>query len=200
VTVVDSDADPQPPTVRAAMDGWWLVDEYVETVFELVAASVRGHTAVYEDRTVVEAATAAGLPELPWRFLFVTRLEFSPPLVPGVGPAAIHGTVAREAASSFADTLRERGFERVERGRRERIRTDTGERARLTRFGAVYRPDDAATVDVEGWLAVWVHDGEFRLAGGAYPVDLAAVEGVDADRLDRARLREGLLDLIRAVA
>lgn len=193
-----SDPEPDPPAIDAPMEGWREVERYVETVFELAAASVRGHTAVYEDRTVTEAAVDAGLADQPWRFLFVTRLEFVPPLMPGVGPASVSPTVTTEANRSFADDLRERGFESVDRGRRERVRTDAGDRARIRRYTAVYRPDGGDPFDVEGWLGVWVHDGAFRIAGGAYPTQPLG-DGTAAV-VDPSRFRNELLDLIRAVA
>lgn len=192
-----SDPEPDPPTVDAPMEGWREVERYVETVFELAAVRVRGHTVLFEDRAVTEAAVAAGLDDQPWRFLFVTRLEFTPPLAPGVGPASIYPTVTSEATGSFADDLRERGFESVERGRRERVRTDAGDRARLRRFTAVYRPRGGDTFDVEGWLAVWTHGGEFRVAGGAYPTQSFG-DGTAAV-VDASRFRNELLDLVRAV-
>ncbi len=192
-----SDPEPDPPTVGAPMEGWREVERYVETVFELAAASVHGHTAVYEDRTVTEAAINAGLADQPWRFLFVTRLSFTPPLAPGVGPASVYPTVVSEATRSFAEDLRERGFESVERGRGERVRTDAGDRARLRRYTAVYRPAGGDTFDVEGWLAVWIHAGEFRVAGGAYPTQPLG-DGTSAV-VEPSRFRNELLDLIRAV-
>ncbi len=186
------DRAPAPPTVAADLDGWRLADEYVERVFEVGAVGVEGHTAVYDDPTVA----ADG----PWRFFFATRLVFDPPLVPGLGTASVYPTVATESAREFAADLRSRGFERVERGRRERTRTAGGDRLRLTRYTATYRPAGAEgdrPFDVEAWLGLWTHDGEFRLAGGAYPTSgLSAFAEASADP---AVFRDELLALIRSV-
>jgi len=84
---------------------------------------------------VTGAAVDAGLADQPWRFPFVTRLTFSPPLAPAVGPASVLPTVVSEATRSFAADLPERDFEAVERGRRERLRTDAGGACRTQPVG-----------------------------------------------------------------
>jgi hypothetical protein len=185
---------------------------------------VVAHTRLYEDAELHEAARdRIGIDRL-WRFFFATRLEFRPPLAPGVGPAMVRTTVSREAKQEFAADLERRGFEDVSRGRGQRMRTATGDRASLTKYDASYRLDPASGTDltgetsesegsgtsstdrghlpVTGWLAIWVHENAFRLAGGAYPErSLADVLGVADDRLDSGRetYREELLELLRAV-
>lgn len=197
---------PQVPTDR--LDGWSQTDQSSEVVFELATASIEGHTVVYEDtdlRAAVRAATDGDYDRM-WRFFFTTRLTFSPSLPPGIGPMAVFSTVASEASSQFVDDLQQRGFRDVERGRRERIRVDSGDRARLRSYSAVLdveTPDSGAIdLDVDGFLAVWTTDGEFRLAGGAYPsrslegvldIELADVE------TDPNTFREDLFELIRHV-
>ncbi|WP_254280060.1 hypothetical protein [Haloarcula marina] len=116
-------------------------------------------------------------------------------------------TVVTEARRSFVDDLEARGFEEVERGRSQRVRTDAGDRARLAKVTATYpfgadAPNDA--LDVEGWLGVWSHGGSFRIAGGAYPVrgvDALLAEGASGKRPETSpnEFRSELLDLIRAV-
>jgi hypothetical protein len=179
------------PRVTGDIEGWTEADRRTETVFRLPTATIEGHTLLFEDeRTGTEGEELDG----PWRFFFATRLTFSPPLAPGIGPASVYPTVASESARSFADRLAERGFEGVDRGRSQRVRVDTGERARLRKYTARYEPPSGDPMDVEGWTAVWVHDGEFRFAGGAFPT--SSVPGPGGDP---SRFRDELLDLIRSV-
>lgn len=209
---------PASPSSVVEPDGesWRLTDESTETVFELANVRVVGRTRLYEDaelRAAVRSATDGALDQ-PWRFLFSMELSFRPPLAPGVGPAALFSTVVAASRREFGDDLRERGFRDVERGRRERMRTESGTRARLTKYEATFPlggelgDDDAAgganripdepVVRVEGWLSVWPADGTFHLAGGVYPtsgLDAVAPGVVD----DPGRYRRELLSLLRSV-
>jgi len=195
-----------PDVPADALDdgGWEPADRQVETVFELSTARVEGATVLYDDtRTRDAVAEAVGL-DRQWRFFFATALTFRPPLAPGVGPAMILPTVRSEAQSAFADELRDRGFEGVEEGRRERVRVHSGDRARLRQYSARL-PLGAvdATLSVTGWVGVWHGDG-FRIAAGAYPdrpvADLLDIEDDDAVLARSPRdYRDELLALIRAV-
>ncbi|WP_424003118.1 hypothetical protein ACOZ4I_03610 [Haloarcula salina] len=200
----DAPSFPAVPVDRLRDGGWTLVDERVETVFQLPTARVEGATRVYdaaETRAAVEAATGI---DRQWRFFFATALSFTPSLSPGIGPAMILPTVRSEAQSAFADQLRERGFDNVERGRTERVRVDSGARARLRTYSASLALEDAdATLSITGWVGVWHGDG-FRIAAGAYPDrSLAALLDVAEpdDMLERtpSDYQSELLDLIRAV-
>jgi hypothetical protein len=184
--------------VAADLDGWRRSSEYVETVFEMGMSRVEGHTAVYEDTRLTDAGREAGLGEGPWRFFFTTDLQFQPPLAPGIGPASVLPSVVTESARSFAADLRDRGFEAVERGRRERARTRGGDRLRLRQFTATY-PTDGVRLDVEGWLGVWAAGGEVRIAGGAYPTSGFDAFGDGVEDLAPGSFRDELLALIRSV-
>ena len=199
--------DPTFPTVpdeRLREGGWELTDEHVETVFELPTASVAGATKLYDDTRTRGAAGAATGVDQQWRFFFATALTFRPPLAPGIGPAMILPSVRSEAQSTFADELRDRGFENVERGRRERVRTDSGERARLRTYSAsLPLPDAETTLSITGWVGVW-HGSGFRIAAGAYPdepvADVLDIDEPEAPLRRRPReYRDDLLALIRAV-
>ncbi len=185
------------PDVPDLGEEWSLAERDRETLFALPTSSVRGYTVIYEDEPLREAITrtVSGAGDQPWRFLFATRLEFVPPLAPGIGPASMYPTVLSEARRSFADDLRERGFADVERGRGERMRTHAGNRARLTKYTARFPVGFAdEPIPVEAWLAVFVVGSEFRLAGGAFPTSLP----IDVE-VDRSRYRSELIDLIRRV-
>ena len=184
---------PDLPERRLRADGWELLKEREEIPFELSTVRVRGFTRIYEDGALRERiARATGIDHL-WRFFFATRLAFSPPLPPVVGPATVFPTVRTEARRAFVGILRDRGFETVEPGRTERVRVRSGDRARLQSFDArlPLGVDGVDAIDVEGWLGAWITGGEFRLAGGAYPtgdpgaeppLDVDGVDAVDSER------------------
>ena len=90
------------PVERLEAGGWVLAEESTETLFELSAARVEGHTRVYEDAALRRAVReASGVDQL-CRFFFATAVEFSPPLSAGVAPV-IKPTVASEARREFAN-------------------------------------------------------------------------------------------------
>ena len=195
---------PTVPDDRLRAGGWELVDESVETVFTLPTASVEGATALYDDAETRAAAADAAEIDRQWRFFFATALSFRPPLAPGIGPMMILPTVRSEAGSAFASELRERGFENVSRGRRERVRTDGGDKLHLRSYTAELPLESlGTTLSVTGWVGVWHADG-FRIAAGAYPDrPVGEILRVDDPGEPLARspagYREELLDLIRAV-
>nr|WP_304449473.1 hypothetical protein [Halomarina sp. PSRA2] len=202
---------PSVPEERLSGEGWSLVEETTETLFRLPTAQVKGHTRLYEDAALRERVREAAGLDRQWRFFFATRVEFVPGLAPGVGPAMLLPTVTAESRRTFGDDLRERGFEDVRRERTERFRVRSGARARLQCYRATL-PLSAEThadadaledVEVEGWLGVWTDGGEFRLAGGAYPLHVEAVceaLGVSGVELSAKECRRELFDLIRAVS
>jgi hypothetical protein len=205
---------PSVPEQRLADGGWTLAEEESRTRFELPTLRVVGHTRLYEDAAMREVVRETIGIDQRWRFFFATRLAFEPPLAPGIGPTMVYGTVASEAKREFETDLGNRGFENVARGRGQRVRTETGDRASLTKYGAQYPLqgiEDGGTektdsLAVTGWLGVWSHEGSFRLAGGAYPdrplATVFELDEVNDERLggDTRAYRDELLDLIRAVA
>ncbi|ADJ15976.1 hypothetical protein [Halalkalicoccus jeotgali] len=185
--------DPFPTVASELLDEWTLDGRTTETVFSMSGLDVEGHTALYERadlRGPVRDATDGGLDQ-PWRFFFATRLTFDPPLM-GIGPMAVFPMVLSNARRAFVADLEARGFEAVERGRTQRVRTDSGDRVRLTKYTARFA---AGGVDagIEAWFGVWTHSGEFRVAGGAYPVS-----GLPID-LDPVAYRAELLAILRSV-
>ena len=199
------DRFPEVPEDRLASGGWTRTDETVETVFELPGTRVEGATLLYGDERTREAAAEHGDVDQRWRFFFATKLTFTPSLAPGVGPAMILPTVRSEANRTFESELRDRGFQSISRGRTERVRVDSGDRAKLTQYRAELPMAEAdARLPVTGWVGVWHGDG-FRIGAGAYPEEsVAEILGIDdppevLTRPPRA-YRDGLLDLIRAVA
>ena len=196
-------AFPVVPEARLAREGWELTDERVETVFELRGAKVEGATKLYDDVRTRRAAEAESGLDRQWRFFFATALTFRPPLAPGIGPKVLLPTVRSEAGSTFAAELRDRGFADVARRRKERVRTDSGEKAQLRSYTAELPLDAAGTLSITGWVGVWYGDG-FRIAPGAYPDRpvgemLEIDDPVEALKRSPADYRGELLALIRAV-
>lgn len=186
----------EPPSVsKERLTGWRELEERTEDLFTLPGASVRGHTRLYEDTNLRERVRDATGIDRVWRFFFMTALEFRPSLS-RTAARMVKPTVVTEARRRFADDLQARGFESVDRGGTSTIRVN-GERARLSSFRARYHPstdDGNLDIDVAGHLAVWLSDGDFRLAGGAYPDG-----GLEQISVDAAGFRQELLELIRAV-
>lgn len=190
---MSDDPFPDVPTDRLSTGGWTRVERTSETLFSIPAIRVEGHTLLYEQPDLREAVrTESEEVDLPWRFFFATRLSFTPSPT-GFGRSSLFPVVLAAARREFASDLRERGFEAVERGPTRRLHTDDGGRARLTGYDARFDAGAMGT-DVAAWLAVWVHEGEFRIAGGAYPTN-----GLGPVSLDPDRYREELLALIRGV-
>jgi len=219
------DGYPTVPDELLAEGGWEERVRAESTVFQTPTARIVGRTLLYDDRALRVALDSAGFGDLLagraessgrrlvetgedggyWRFFFSTALSFRPPLAPGVGPASMLPTVVTEARRTFTDDLEGRGFRNVERGRSQRVRTESGDRARLAKVTASYtlETDAADRLDIEGWLGVWHGDG-FRIAGGAYPVGgldglLGELPESERPPTDPNGYRSELLDLLRGV-
>ena len=164
---------PALPERLLSADGWSLLETREETLATLPAARVEGVTLVYGDDALRERVADATGVDRTWRFVFASRIVFSPPLAPGLGTAVVGPIVAGEARRAFVADLVGRGVVDVSSARRERIRSATGGRIRLQSYRGRL-PVGETTLAVEGWLGVWATDGEFRVAGGAYPTDLGA--------------------------
>jgi hypothetical protein len=191
--VSDDDRLPAVPADRVRAAGFEPVETSHRTRVQLPTATVREHTRLYADTGLHERTRAAGGPADPLRFFFASALSFDPPLAPVVGVASMRPTVVREARQSFADDLRDRGVEGVERARTERLRTDAGDRVRAFGSRGTVRVGEER-VGAAGWIGVWTTGGEFRLSGGGYPEE--RIEAVDHDP---TRSRDALFGLLRAV-
>lgn len=193
---------PAVPGDRLAADGWQLVERDRGRRAGYPGGSVHGHTLVYEDgplRAALRDATDGDV-DRPWRVFFATRLEFRPPLPPGLGATAAPA-VAAAADAEFREDLRSRGLESIERRGGERIRVDGGDAARLYRYRATHPVDGVGTVGVRGLLAVRRHGDRFRLAGGAYPADgfEAVLESLGVSGHDPDGYFDELVGLVREV-
>lgn len=131
--------------------------------------------------------------DLPWRFFFATRLVLEP-TPSDIASEGLLPTVRATARREFVADLEERGFSAVDRERTRRIRTEAGERVRFARLVARFETGEVAAT-VHAWFGVWNHEGEFRIAGGTYPV--RGFSGID---LAPAAYRTELFGLLRCVA
>lgn len=188
---------PAVPTEQLA--GWRLVDERVDTPFDVRLLTVTAHTNVYEDPELRAAIHDLTDVEGPGRFFLTSHVVLRPR--PPTSEA-LRRLVTDRVARDFARQLRDRGFTNVEETGR-RAFSVAGADARLVAYEATC-PFDTLTLDVEGWLAVWQVDGDFLLAGGAYPSFVrAAADEATSDAIQtllRPRaFRDDLFDLVRSV-
>ncbi len=181
---------PPVPSEQLAAAGWRRIDHRSESLFRLPGLNVFGETWIYEDATLRRRIAAEGGPDRLWRFFFATELRFEPSLGPG-GAAMVRPIVVRGARESFADELRERGIDDVERTETGTLRTEGGHRARTAGYRGRLRVDEVE-LPIAGWVAVW-NDGSFRVAGGAYP-ESGIERWIGTDR----EFRTELFSLIRA--
>lgn len=191
-----------PAVASEHIDGWRLVDERVDTPFDIRLVTVTAATAVYEDPDLASAVRDATGTDAPGRFFLTSHVSLQP-RPPASG--ALRRLVTDRVARDFADQLRERGFARVEQTD-ERSFSIAGADARLVAYDGQCPVGDL-TLDVQGWLAVWEVDGDYFLAGGAYPTgvrgggDAEAVAGRETleKQLEPGRFREELFELVRSV-
>ncbi len=189
-----SDVDPPALSDDALADsGWTLSREETETVFEGLGVSVTAHTAVYEDADLRERIVEAGGEDRVWRFFFASRLDITPS--PALMASTARPYVVRESKKTFAEELRERGFEDIADGDTETVELG-GRRGRMTPHRARLSTAEGE-VAVLGAVVVW-HDGGFHIAGGAYPTD--GLERVAGHDVDPDAYEAELLELIRTVA
>lgn len=152
-----------PPTPTEGLDagGWELATERTEILADLSAVRVRGVTRRYEN----DHATAEGGDSV--RFFAVTRLEFEPGLPFGVGLSMAASVTRTRARREFAERLRERGLDDVERDGTERVELPDGTRLRVTRYTAT---DPGSDLPLECWLGV--HRGsDLCVVTGGHPAD-----------------------------
>lgn len=183
---------PELPTERLDEQGYELIDQEQETVFEESLAGMTltasAHTVVYEDVPLTEDVTerTLGIVEGPLTTFFATRVGFSPALddLPGgIGRSQILDLVEENAVESFRQQLASYGVEDVTEVTEEVMVTDSGIDADRTEFEGVVPFDgvefpvtqdrtveiEADDVSVQGWLAVWFDDGDTLVAGGVHP-------------------------------
>ncbi|WP_129116809.1 hypothetical protein [Halegenticoccus tardaugens] len=190
---------PSPPAVPDdRLAGWRRIERSTDTPFDVGFFRITAHTVVYEDADLRAAIGERAGTDRTWRIFLASRLVLSPPLP--LSPP-LSRLIADRAAEGFADRLRDRGFVGVAETETGSLDID-GERARLTGYEATCQ-SGGVTLAVEGWIARWRSDGQFLLAGGAYPTAVrgAADDGTAAavrETLRPEAFRDELFELIRA--
>jgi hypothetical protein len=133
-----------------------------------------------------------------WRFVFTTRLVIEPR---SSVSAALRRLVTERARRGYRERLADRGFSDIREADSRTLRVGDVE-AEAHRFEARLELEDVV-LSMNGWVAVWPHDGEFRIVGGAYPTSVldagrGELESALRDVLDPNRFRESLFAVIRA--
>lgn len=172
--------DPPAPPVPEAMlteAGFELVERYTETLFEVGTVRIEGVTHRYEDTRSSEAARDAtdGAVEHAIRFVAVTRLVFQPSLPFGVSLSMFTSMLRREARSSFAAQLQDRGLENVERGSSQTLRFD-GSRVRVREYSAtdLLAEHTDRSFSLSFRLSVLTHRGTAVVVTAGFPASSVA--------------------------
>lgn len=210
---------PPPPVPQSRLSAWRQTDQTIDSPFSTRFVSVYTHTTVYEEtvqRRQIREAT--GL-DWPWRFFFVSRIRLNPPKRPS---SVLTALIRQKVTAAFVDRLSTRGFVDIteksqtpvsmgdSKGLRKRYHArfelSADERAAelpVTNDTSSTGIEDhePLTFPVEGYLAVWVGDDDYYVAGGAYPSGPPengppALTAALGDMIDPAAAREELLGLI----
>lgn len=184
---------PKLPEDRLDEGGWKRVTATTEEVFSRTVAgtdvSATAVTRVFDDaalRSEVNEKTLGSL-DAPLSNFFASRIAFSPNLADVPLDSAREEMSARAsevAKGQFESQLQSAGLTDVSATDAGTITVETGEDADLTEYSAAFEFDalsfdvreetitvEGGSVDVEGLLATWIHDGGLLIAGGAYPAE-----------------------------
>lgn len=234
-TASGSVSPPQVDETRLKDDGWELTEDETERVFErefggVVTVTADAYTVTYEHRALQDdlAEKTLGNVDFAPASFFASRVQFDPniaDLPAGVGLKELMEETTENAKESFEQQLRGMGLSDVEEREETSLEIDAGETADAYRYTATY-PFDAMSLQltddshieieggelpIDGWLAVWHHDGSVLISGGGYPaenfartVEESLTSGIDVTveidlELEPDRYEEKLLALIAAV-
>ncbi|MFC7097009.1 DUF6517 family protein [Halobaculum marinum] len=184
---------PELPKRRLDEGGWERTTADTEEVFSRTVAgtdvSATAVTRVFDDvalRSDVSEKTLGAL-DAPLSNFFAARIAFTPNLADVPIESAREELAARAgevAAGQFEAQLEAAGLSDVSASDGGTLTVETGEEASLTAYNAAFEFDaisfevrgetitiEGGSVDVEGLLATWVHDGGLLLSGGAYPAE-----------------------------
>jgi len=165
--------DVPPPVVPSErLDGWRQTESTVEEAFSTPVVTVFTHIVVYEETDLREQIADDTGVDLPWRFFFAGRIRLDPQKPPS---KLLTSLVRRKATAGFVDRLEDRGIEQVSERDREETRLGDSD-GLLVAYRGVFRQriEEAAgstslSLPVAALLAVWDADGDYHVAGGAYP-------------------------------
>jgi hypothetical protein len=191
-----SDGTPPRPTADLP-DGWVEREATTERLFSVSKVTVTATTVVYEDERLRDAV-GGDVGDAFRRFVFASRLRLRPSTTQS---KPLTKLVTSRAKAGFTDRLNERDITSVEERETRRLRVG-GSDATLVGYDARCAVG-GTSVTVDGWLAVWPgDDGDYFVAGGAYPtrlLDSDADEAALADAIEPGRFRDELLAIVRSV-
>lgn len=232
-TAVGSVAPPQVPQDALEDGGWELRNERTEeTVFEETYGPVTVE-AVATSRTYADAALreqvredTLGTVDTDLALFSATRIDMAP-AVDELGPVQgeVQSRIRESAVAQLRSRMESAGITGVEQTGTDTLSVAGGATADLTELAGVYTIEDiqfpvrddttiameGADLTVEARLAVWAADGNYLVAGGAYPAENftretesalsdAITVSIDVDLgLTPEAYREELLDLVTAV-
>jgi hypothetical protein len=188
-----NDDGPPAPSVDVP-DSWVAQETTTERVFSVSKVTVTATTVVYDDerlRERVETETGGGFR----RFVFASRLRLRPSTKPS---KPLTKLVTSRAKAGFADRLADRGMADVTERESRRFRVD-GTEATLVGYDASCVVE-GTRLAVDGWVAVWPgDDGDYFVAGGAYPTQVLDGDDGLSDVVDPGRFRDDLFSIVRSV-
>lgn len=189
-----SDTDDPPAPRLEVPDGWVATSTATERVFSMSKVTVTATTVVYEnERRPVPGDEDAGEQTAFRRFVFASRLRLRPSTKPS---KPLTKLVTSRGKAGFADRLRERGMKGVDERETRRLRVGETE-ATLVGYDATCTVE-GTDLAIDGWVAIWPHeDGDYVVAGGAYPTRV--LDGEPTDAIDPGRFREELFSVVRTV-
>lgn len=232
-TAVGAVAPPEVPQ-EALQDGGWELREETnnETVFEdnygPVTVEAAATSRTYADAALREQVRAdtLGTVDTDLSLFSATRIDMAPS-VDELGPVRteVKNRIQDNARQQLRQRMEATGITDIERTGTDTIEVAGGIEADLTELSGVYPVEDIqfpvrddTTISVEGadlgvtaLLAVWAADGNYLVAGGAYPAENfvrqteselsdAITVSIDVDLgLTPDAYREELLELVTGV-
>lgn len=192
-TAVGAVALPEVPTDKLTEGGWELVEETTdETVFEeeytFVTVEAVASSVTYTDRELREQVSTdtLGTLDTDLSLFSATRVDMAP-AVDELGPiqSEVKTRIRDNAESELRTRMQAAGITDIEQTDTGSMEVVGGETAALTELAGVFpvadiefpvREGTTITIDgtdlrVEAVLAVWAADGNYLVAGGAYPAE-----------------------------
>lgn len=182
------------PQVGGSLSGWRQTANQSGEAFSksylFGSVTVRGyqHTQIYSNHVLREKVYEETLNKVNSTLssFFATRIKLKPNLdnLPfGIGRSQIINQIKTHAKSKFKTQLKNQGLTSIQNQSASSVTINTGETAELTKYTANYHFNSitvpveqgkaltipSSTIPVEGWTAVWSHNGHIFVSGGAYP-------------------------------
>lgn len=187
---------PAVPEDRLAQNGWEKQEDETQEVFNEsygpVTVSATAHTLAYADTQLAAdlKEKTLGAINAPANMFFASRVTFNPDiddLPAGVGQKEINERIRTHADQSIRDRMKDSGLQDISKVGTKQLEMQTGETVDATQYEATFVYDSfsysvkdqsitvpSGELTITGWLAVWNHDGDSLIAGGAHPAENVA--------------------------